>query len=115
MAVWHYFNDSPEEEQFVMPELEVFEKAVELLLPDLSKKDPRFSKIVEWAQKDYAQNRKRIAVLLNMDWATTSSISLVSNFLKSMGLDSGSKEVIVSNGVVQYSPDYRKMAPIPVC
>lgn len=114
MAVWHYFNDSPDEGLYVMPEQEVFEKAVELLLPDLSKKDLRFDKIIAWAKEDYAQNHTAITLLMRMDWATSSSFSLVSSFLKEMDLDSGNREVIVSKGVIHYSPDYLKMAPVPV-
>ena len=106
-TVWHYFNPDPYDDPVVLPSRSVFEKAVKLLLPDLSNADPRFDEIVNWAQRDYTRNGKRLALLARVDGACTSSLSKVSNFLRKLDLDPGRREVIVNGYHVMYTHDYK--------
>lgn len=106
-TVWHYFNPDQDNGPVVLPSRSVFEKAVKLLLPNLTKTDPRFDEVIEWAQRDYARNGKRLALLARVDGACTSSLSKVSNFLRKLDLDPGRREVIVNGYHVMYTHDYK--------
>ena len=99
-----------EVDYFVYPKEEVFEKAVQLLLPDLSKDDPRFAKIIEYAEMEYRHCRKGVVTLMRIDGAITRSLAKTSRFFKKLDLDPGKAEVIVSQNMIFYTADY-KMAP----
>ena len=110
--MYHYYNVD-EGTNFVMPKDEVFEKAVQLLLPDLVQTDPRFEQVVAFAKKDYRKNGKYVTLLADVEGAESASLEMVSRFLRKLGLNSEKREVIVSGHNVLYSRDYR-IAPTPV-
>ena len=84
----------------------LFKKATHLLFPELSENDPRFMNVVKYAKKIYYKNPEvKICVLCAILGHTTMFYNFYW-FCQKQGLNSGRREVIISDEKLFYSKDY---------
>ena len=91
-----------------MMDYELFLDAATLLLPDLPEDDERVLMVAQYAKDMYKPYNPSVPImLLSKEGAETEQIRDFYNFCKKNNIDVGNREVLISNGRVFFTNNYR--------